>query len=146
MIGSMTTKQQGGYEKELAFLAAAPETQTLSRACFLERLESMHFICMFYDESYEFTASAGLLDCVEWAKPIVGSRRTLFEDLESAFGEIGYLCDESQRTQVVESILENLDVARYQRQVAGMLAVKASRSPQLLALRQSELVEELLRG
>ena len=145
MIGSMDSKQQSRHAKELAFLASPPETQLLSRARFLERLESMHFVCMFYDESYEFTASAGLLDCVEWAKPILGSRRTLFANLEVAFGEIGYLCDDSQRAQVVESILANLDVDRYLRQVQSMLAIKASRSPQLLALRQSELVEELLR-
>ena len=145
MIGSVDAQQQSAYATELSFLSTVVEAEALSRPRFLERLEKMHFVCMFYDESYEFTASAVLVDCVEWGKPILGSRRTLFESLEMAFGEIGYLCEENERTHIVEQILQELDAARYQIQVQGMLAIKESRSPEILAQRQSLLIDELLR-
>ena len=142
LIGSVDAQQQEQYATELTFLAIRPETATLDRGRFLDRLGRMHYVCLFYDDTYEFTASGVLLDCVEWGKPIVGSRRSLFVHLEREFGEIGYLCDETEAQSVIEGLLMALDSGRYHRQVEAMLAIKVSRGPSVLAQRYSQLVEQ----
>lgn len=145
LIGSINERQQKQFATELSFLASPPETATLSRDHFLDRLSRMHFICLFYDESYEFTASGVLLDCVEWRKPIVASMRSLFVKLERDFHDVGYLCDDDHYCEVISQILIASDAQRYLNQVEAMVAVGESRSPQVLARKYTELVDELLK-
>ena len=143
-VGSLTEAQQSQNIPNIDILTGRPSTVPLSRHEFLVGLESLHFACLFYDETYEFTASAVLLDCVEHGKPIVGTRRSIFVNLEERFADLGYLCDTDEYADVVESIVVALDDDRYQRQVGTMNMVKASRSADVLAERYRAYVDALL--
>ena len=144
LVGSITEAQQRQNITNIDSLFDPPSTTPLSRDEFLVGLGAIHFACLFYDESYEFTASAVLLDCVEHGKPIVASRRTTFVKMQDRFSELGYLCDVNDYANVVESIVSKLDSDRYRRQVETMGAIKASRSTDVLARRYQDLVQELL--
>ena len=144
LIGSITDAQGRQNIPNIDCLFDPPTTSPLSRNEYLTRLDTMHFVCLFYDESYEFTASAVLLDCVEHGKPIVASRRTIFVKMHDRFSDLGYLCDVDDYADVVESIVTEMDSDRYKRQVATMGTIKASRDVGVLAQRYRSLVQELL--
>ncbi len=76
----------------MAFLSEMPGTERMSRDEYINRLKNLHFVCLFYDKYYEFSASGVLMDSIAWGKPIVATRLPIFENLENLYGDIGYLC------------------------------------------------------
>jgi len=143
LIGFLLDYQEKQNIPELACLIDKPSTQLVSRDEYIQRLSKLHFVCLFYEEDYEFTASGVLLDCVEWAKPIVASQLPLFEKLNSKFGDIGYLCKADEFSHTIETIVRDIDPDRYKRQALNMLNVKKSRTPEALANKYCELVGQL---
>jgi glycosyltransferase involved in cell wall biosynthesis len=142
-IGSITSQQQKKYASKLGYLGDQPTLETLDRDEYIRRLDDLHFVCLFYNEAYEFTASAVLLDCVERRKPIVGSERSIFVRMKAAFPDLGYLSAPGEYANTIATIISELDSELYERQVATMGAIRESRSPEALARRYNELVQKL---
>jgi glycosyltransferase involved in cell wall biosynthesis len=128
-------------DPRIAFLTTKPLTERLSRDEYIQRLNNLHFICLFYDRYYESCASGVLLDSIAWGKPIVATRLPIFENLENLYGDIGYLCRKDELSDTISTIIQHNDSDRYKRQVSNMLQIKNSRTPETLAVKYRELVE-----
>jgi len=130
LIGYISEHQKG-YDFDC--LNDQPNTQRLKRKEYIDRLNKLHFVCLFYDKEYELTASGVLLDCMEYGKPIIASRLPIFETLERKLHDIGYLCNADEFSSTIVNIIKNDDPKRYEKQVQNMLRAKDSRTPEALA-------------
>jgi glycosyltransferase involved in cell wall biosynthesis len=130
-------------DPRIAFLTTKPLTERLSRDEYIRRINNLHFVCLFYDSYYESCASGVLLDSIAWGKPIVATRMSIFENLESRYEDIGYLCGKNEFSDTISSIIQENDSERYKHQVSNMLQIKNARSPETLAVKYIELIEQL---
>jgi glycosyltransferase involved in cell wall biosynthesis len=106
-----------------------------SRPQFLEKLQRLHYVCLPLQPAYYgLSASGALLDAITWLKPIIATRVPIIVDLFDRFGDIGFLCDDFDAMRVaIGSLLGNPDQERYDRQVANLQRLRASRMPAALA-------------
>jgi hypothetical protein len=125
-------------------LATKPGTTLMSREEFLTAVERLHYIVLSHEaRSYELTASGVLLDAIAWEKPVIARKIPIFEAMFNKDGDIGYLfTDDEQLKNTVEGILIAVDKLRYYRQVKNLHAIRASRSPELLARSYYKLCEK----
>ena len=131
---------------EMTFLSTKPCTERLSRDKYIQGLKKLHYVCLFCgDRHYEFSASGVMLDSVAWGKPIIAAQLPIFKNLMNRFGDIGYLSKDDEFSETIGTILRKVDTNRYKRQVLNMHQVKKSRTPDSLAKKYRELVEELLK-
>jgi glycosyltransferase involved in cell wall biosynthesis len=144
VIGRVSERYKQPNPSEMTFLSDLPDTRRLDRSEFIRRLNQLHFVCMFFDEAYEYTASGVLLDCIAFGKPIIATRLTTFENLENRYGDIGYLCEPHEIVETISSMVKQNDSDRYKEQVSNLLRIKESRSPAALSIRYRELIEKLL--
>ena len=116
-------------------LADPVSTEHLSRADFLARLSSLHFVCLPLREGYyDLSASGALIDAITWLKPVIATALPIVRGLFEQFGEIGYLCgDPASMEAAILSMLGDMDAARYANQVDALRRVRASRMPDALA-------------
>jgi len=140
LIGRITDKYRRANLPEMAFLSETPGTERMSRNEYVNRLKSLHFVCLFYDKYYEFSASGVLMDSIAWGKPIIATQLPIFKTIQQRFGDIGYLCRKNEFSETISSIIQINDSDRYKRQVLNMSHVKASRAPETLAMKYLELV------
>ena len=69
-----------------------------------------------------------------WAKPVIARALPIVTPHFRRFGDIGYLCDsDADMRSAVETIVTEMDTARYARQVAAMQTLRAARTPAALA-------------
>lgn len=140
LIGRISDKYKRANPPEMAFLSETPGTERMSRDKYISRLKSLHFVCLFYDKYYEYSASGVLLDSIAWGKPIITTQLPIFETIQQRFGDIGYLCRKNEFSETISSIIRRNDSDRYRQQALNMSHVKASRTPETLAAKYSELV------
>jgi hypothetical protein len=67
----------------------------------------------------------------------------IFTNIQKSFGDIGYLCKNNEIYETICSIIQTNDSDRYKRQVLNMSHVKASRTPETLAMKYLELINSL---
>ena len=140
VIGPISDKYRRANLTKMAFLSETPGTEQMSRNEYVNRLKSLHFVCLFYDKWYEFCASGVLMDSIAWEKPIIATQLPIFTTMQQRFGDIGYLCRKNEFSETISSIIQTHDSDRYKRQVLNMSQVKASRTPETLAMKYLELV------
>jgi hypothetical protein len=116
-------------------LAEPPSTAHLSRAEFTARLAALHYVFLPIREGYyNLSASGAFLDAMTWAKPVIARALPIVTPHFRRFGDIGYLCDsDADMRSAVETIVTEMDTARYARQVAAMQTLRAARTPAALA-------------
>jgi hypothetical protein len=114
-----------------------------TRAEFIERLATLHYVCLpLHPTYYELAASGALLDAITWLKPIIATRLPIIADMFARFGDIGFLCDDlDQMRNAIDSLARNPDPDRYNRQIANLRRIRSSRMPAALASDYRSLVE-----
>lgn len=140
LIGRLPDKYKHGNLSKMACLSETPGGERMSRNEYVNRLKSLHFVCLFFDKYYESCASGVLMDSIAWEKPIIATQLPIFKNIQQRFGDIGYLCKKNEFIDIISSIIEKNDSDRYRRQVLNMSHVKASRTPETLALKYIEFV------
>jgi glycosyltransferase involved in cell wall biosynthesis len=143
-IGRITDRYKQANLPELSFLSDFPDTKRLTRSEYIRQINKLHFVCMFFDDAYEYTASGVLLDSIAFGKPIVATQLTTFKNLANRYGDIGYLCKPNEIIETISAIVQQNDSRRYEHQVRTMLRIKGSRSPETLAIKYRKLVGQLL--
>jgi hypothetical protein len=125
----------GADMKAFAVLREPIATWRLTRAEFIEKLRRLHYVCLPLEPAYYgLSASGAVIDAINWLKPIIATRVPIIVDLFARFGDIGILCDDiDDMRSAIESLVRDHDQARYDRQVANLRRVRASRSPEALA-------------
>jgi len=114
---------------ELAFLATRAGNEPLERPEFINRLRTLHYVCLFFQGShYDYSASGVLLDCVAWEKPVVATPTPTIQQLQKKYGNIGYIGGIEDVVRTVERIVRNKDARRYHSQINAMRRVKQARS------------------
>ena len=139
-IGRVPEKLRQRDISKMANLTEIPNKERMSRNEYVNRLKSLHFVCLFYDKYYEFCASGVLMDSIAWGKPIIATQLPVFKTIQQRFGDIGYLCSKNEFSETISSIIQINDSDRYKRQILNMSHVKASRTPETLAVKYLELV------
>lgn len=131
-----------------AILNEPVPTLHISRADYLEKLRRLHYVCLLLQRSYyELSASGALMDAVIWLRPIIATRVPIIEDLFDRFGDIGELCDDVARVHAAIARLASApDAQRYERQVANLRRLRASRLPEAQALEYRRLVDTAFPG
>ena len=142
-IGRVSEKFRKKNISKMAFLSELPGESRLSRSDFVDRLKSLHYICLFYDHYYEYCASGVLMDSIAWEKPIIASRLMMFQDLEQKFGDIGYLCNNNEIAEAIGGIILAKDFERYNGQIMNIRKIKMIRIPEALSSKYSVLVKTL---
>jgi hypothetical protein len=142
-IGRISDKQKRANNPEMAFLSERPGTERMSRDEYVNGLKKLHFVCLFFNEYYECSASGVLMDSIAWEKPIISTQLPIFTNIQKSFGDIGYLCKNNEIYETICSIIQTNDSDRYKRQVLNMSHVKASRTPETLAMKYLELINSL---
>jgi glycosyltransferase involved in cell wall biosynthesis len=145
VIGRIPERYKHLDPSELSFLGDLPDTKRLNRSEYIHKINKLHFVCMFFDEAYEYTASGVLLDSIAFGKPLIATRLTTLKSLENRYGDIGYLCEPHEIVETISSIVKQKDSDRYKRQVSNMLRIKESRSPATLSIKYRELIGKLLK-
>jgi hypothetical protein len=114
-----------------------------SRPQFVEKLQRLHYVCLpLQPEYYGLSASGALVDAITWLKPIIATRVPIIVDLFARFGDIGVLCDNMEAMRVaITALVRDPDRARYDRQIANLRRVQASRTPAALASAYRGLIE-----
>lgn len=144
VIGRVQNQYKNLRIPEIDFLGEKPGSERLSRDEYARHVNELHFTCLFFqDRHYEFSASGVLMDSIAWEKPVIASQLPIFRNIETAFGDIGYLCNNGSFSRTIETILTRTDSDHYRQQVLNMRKVKVSRSPESLAGKYRELVEIL---
>ncbi|MDR4498062.1 MAG: glycosyltransferase [Candidatus Scalindua sp.] len=129
---------------EMDFLSTTPGNERLSRDEYARLLNKLHFICLFCeDRYYEFSASGVLLDAIAWEKPVIATRLLIFKNIEREFGDIGYLCKNGEFSEIIRTILKEMNRDRYKCQVLNISRVKKSRTPESLAKYYRNTVEKI---
>jgi hypothetical protein len=144
VIGRIPERYKRANLPGMSFLSVLPDTERLTRSEYIRQVSRLHFVCMFFDEAYEYTASGVLLDCIAFGKPMIATHLTTFRNLADRYGDIGYLCRPHEIQETISSVIRQNDSGRYERQVANMLRVKVSRKPETLAIKYHQLVGRLL--
>ena len=118
-----------------AALADPPTREHLSRAEFVARLATMHYVLLPFREGYyNLSASGALIDAITWLKPVIATGVPLVRHLFDQFGGIGFACDgEGGLRRAVETVLADMDQGRYDGQVAALRRLRDSRRPEALA-------------
>ena len=106
-----------------------------TRLEFIEKLLSLHYVCLpLRPDYYELSASGALLDAITWLRPIIATRIPITVDLFERFGDIGELCDDMDDMRAaITRLASTPDPARYDRQVANLRRARDSRMPEALA-------------
>ena len=143
VIGRVGKKYDHLNIAEMNFLSTKPGPERLNRDQFVRLLNKLHFICLFFeDRYYEFCASGVLLDAKKWEKPVIATQLPIFKNIEREFGDIGYLCRNGEFSETIRTIMSKVDTERYKNQVQNMRHVKRSRTPEALANKYRELVNQ----
>ncbi len=140
VVGRISDRYERVSLPEMAFLSDTVGSDRLSRDEYINRLNRIHFVCLFFDKAYEFTASGVLLDCIAFGKPIIATQLTTFKILAKQYGDIGYLCSSDEIIETVSSIIRQNDSDRYKRQASNIFQARMSRTPETLAMKYRELV------
>jgi glycosyltransferase involved in cell wall biosynthesis len=140
LIGRIRKDQKNLNLPGIESLVEKPETKRLTRDEYIEKLNNLHYVCLFYEKAYEFTASGVLLDCISYNKPIIATPLPIFNKLFQDFGNIGYLCRDIECSEVIEQIIKECNTDKYASQVHNMQKVKNVRTPESLSEKYSELV------
>jgi hypothetical protein len=133
----------GADLQAFAVLDDPPPTTWPTRAEFIERLAALHYVCLPLNPLYYgLSASGALLDAITWLKPIIATPVPIIVDLFARFGDIGYLCNNLDDMRVaIEALAREPDQTRYDRQVANLRRVQASRLPAALAADYRTMIE-----
>jgi hypothetical protein len=131
-----------------AVLAEPPSSAHLPRAAFTARLAALHYVFLPIREGYyNLSASGAFLDAITWAKPVIARALPIVTPHFRRFGDIGYLCDsDGGMRDAVETIVTEMDAARYARQVAAMGTLRAARTPAALAGTYRALMDRAFPG
>ncbi len=116
-------------------LAEPISTDYLARDAFTRRLAALHYVCLpLTGGYYRLAASGALIDAVTWLKPVITGPAPIAADWFASFGDIGHLCPDTAAMQTaIDTILRDMDAARYAAQVGALRAARASRTPEALA-------------
>ena len=142
-IGRVSDKILRKKATQLSCLNEMPGKERLDRSDYAKRMQSLHYVCLFFKNYYEFCASGVLMDSIAWQKPVIASQLMIFKKIEEQFGDIGYLCAEDNISETIRGIIRDMDSTRYQKQVGNIGALKISRKPEILAIKYRELVNLL---
>jgi hypothetical protein len=114
-----------------------------TRAEFIERLAALHYVCLPLNPTYYgLSASGALLDAITWLKPIIATPVPIIVDLFARFGDIGFLCNNlDEMRAAIETLARAPDQTRYDRQVANLRRIQASRLPAALAADYRIMIE-----
>jgi glycosyltransferase involved in cell wall biosynthesis len=143
VVGRISDRYKHANLPEMAFLSEMPGTGRMSRSEYVRCVNNLHFVCMFFDWAYEFVASGVLLDSIAFGKPVIATQLTTFKNLAKRYGDIGYLCSPDEIIETVSSIIQQNDPDRYKRQALNISQARISRSPETLAIKYIELIEQL---
>ena len=115
------------------------------RTLFMHSVLGQHFICLFHQrKKFKLTASGAVLDAVSAGKPLIARAIPLFENLFDKYGDIGYLFNNRDECiDILNSIINQTDSDRYQRQVDNILRIKRDRVPESLASHYFNFTEEI---
>ncbi|MBI4687086.1 MAG: glycosyltransferase [Nitrospirae bacterium] len=142
VVGRLDNQYRDMHIPEIASLHTKPSIERLSRDEYIQALRKIHFVCLFYEgRHYEFSPSGALLDGIAWEKPVIASQMPIFKSLEQKFGDIGYLCKKGEFTKTIGTLLKDMDVQRYNRQILNIRNVKRARTPEILARKYRDIVE-----
>jgi hypothetical protein len=133
---------------KFAVLHDEPPYVGLSRPDFVERLQRLHYVCLpLHTKYYGLAASGALIDAITWLKPIIATPLPIVVDLFTRFGDIGFLCETTDQMQtVIDGLVREPDQARYDRQVANLQRLRASRLPAALASNYRTMVATTFPG
>ena len=143
IVGRIPDRYKRANFPEMAYLSKIPGTERMTRSEYISRVSRLHFVCMFFDRAYEFTASGVLLDCIAFGKPIIATQLTTFKNHAVRYGDIGYLCSPDEIIETISSIIQNNDSDRYKKQVFNIRQARLSRTPETLAMKYRELVDQV---
>ena len=117
-------------------------TTHIARQDFLTKLQRLHYVCLLLrPEYYELSASGALMDAIIWLRPIIATPIPMITDLFDRFGDIGELCDDLDAVRVAMArLVDTPDPARYERQVANLRRLRASRLPQAQATDYQQII------
>jgi hypothetical protein len=135
---------EGTGVNDLTALATKPGGSQMSRADFIRRLSSLHFVVLPYESgSYTLTASGALLDAIAWEKPVIARKIPIFEAMFEKYGDIGHLFEnDTELTEVVGEIMRGPDRARYRIQVLNLRNARKARAPELLSAAYREMCKK----
>ncbi len=138
-----------GDTTKFALLDSPVDHQHLPRPLFLRRLGSLHFVFLPYATGgyYELSASGALLDAITWLKPLIATRMPLTQHLFGEYGDIGYLCDNTeQMTESIEQVIKGFDEKRYEEQKERLKRARLARKPETLARHYREIIQQEFPG
>lgn len=118
-----------------AALDGPVSTERLSREQFRTLLGRVHFAFLPLQPSYyRLAASGALLDAITWLKPVVATAIPIVADLFERYGDIGYQCHTTEdMQQALQTVLTEMDPARYRDQVQAVRRIRDARLPAALA-------------
>jgi hypothetical protein len=118
-------------------------TLHIPRPVFIEKLRRLHYVCLVLTpDYYELSASGALMDAITWLRPVIATRMPIVVDLFERFGDIGELCDDVDDMRgVIARLADVPDPTRYDRQVANLRRVRASRTPEALAAEYRRMID-----
>lgn len=145
LVGSMQGRDDPERFRDLAHPVAQGH---MTRAAFIERLLSLHYVFLpLRPIYYRLSPSGGFIDALTWLKPVIATRLPIIADCFDEGGDIGHLCDDVAAMQaVLHEIMARPDPARYARQVEALRRVRAGREPAALAPAYRRLVVEGFAG
>jgi len=120
----------GGISGPLPF-----SKEWLPRAQFDDELTRLHYVILPYNmDYYGLSASGVLLDVLRWRKPMIAFDTPVVRELVAQFGDIGYICQsEDEMAQVIDSLIDGFDSARYALQQRNLDAAYRARLPEKMA-------------
>lgn len=142
-IGRVPT--DGSTVVEMDVLATKPGIERMSRRAYVKGVDQLHFIIFPHAaKNYQLTASGTLLDALAWAKPLIARRIGLFEDMFLKYGDLGYLFStDLELKSIAEQIVQEMDVARYHKQVLNIKRAQCSRTPKNLSEDYRKICEKI---
>jgi hypothetical protein len=116
------------------------EPEVMNR--FIDEMDYCIFV--YPPDTYQFTASGGLLAVLSHLKPVIAFRTCYFEYVFDKLGDIGYLCDNTdEMTRIVQSLVKSPDRDRYRKQQETILHGMRNFAPEQLALKMREILATL---
>jgi hypothetical protein len=116
------------------------EPEAMNR--FLDEMDYCIFI--YPPDTYQFTASGGLLAVLSHLKPVIAFRTRYFEYVFDKMGDIGYLCnDTNDMINIVKNIIQKRDMDHYRKQQEAILRGMKHFAPEQLAPKMREILEKL---
>jgi hypothetical protein len=139
---------KGDDLEQFSVLASPVSHATASRAEFMARLASLHYVMLPLDSGYyNLAASGAIIDAMTARKPLIATAIPIVSALFAEYGDIGHLAaGPADLEAAVDSILAGMNADRYAAQVSTLGRLRDSRTPESLIPAVRRIVGEVLPG